>query len=59
MTIFIYIYIYIYKMYMFCKQNRSNGDCSLTRNRKLNNDERTGVSMHRYAVKRVHNPAFA
>jgi len=46
-------------MYMFCKQNRSNGDCSLTRNRKLNNDERTGVSMHRYAVKRVHNPAFA
>jgi len=55
MTIFIYIYI----IYMFCKQNCSNSDCSLTQNRKLNNDERMGVSMHRYTVRRVHNPAFA
>lgn len=52
MTIFIYI------IYMFCKQNQSNSDCGLTHNRKLNNDERTGVGTHRYAVKRVHNPAF-
>lgn len=37
---------------MFCKQNHSNSDCSFTHNRKLNNDERTGVSMHRYAVKK-------